>query len=188
MDIGEFITPLAIGAIGGLISAGITYGLNRRGRRDSMQLEQLRETTVAMATNARQMLRFLGAHKKGNVEPDDAEAMNRAHAEVRIGCDALALVGNRFVQEAARLLRHHAYSVAQAARDGSDKHPDYGVSVHTRFEWAIEMLLEASRKQIGLSGHVVRDFDPKRLTIQSEFAEKRLPQKRRFRRLGLLKV
>jgi hypothetical protein len=173
MDVNTALLTLVTGAVGGGIAAIITYIVNRRDRRDSLILSQLKETTTSVASNARHMLHLAGRqHREEDANASDAD-LSTAHLQVRSGSNLLALFGDRRVQEAARLVRHHAYAVSAVAQGQPDpRSEDYADNPYTRLENAVELLLADVRRQLGVGGGIVTDFDFEKLTTRAADAHR----------------
>jgi hypothetical protein len=169
MSIDPNVSAVVLGVVSAsitaLIAAVLTFVVNRRDRRDALALNLLRETSASVATNARQLLHR--ASVMSHTEPSvsaTSEAADEAHYQVRVGSDLLSLVGATGVQEAARLVRHHAFAIMATAAGHADPHPEYGQPPYDRLQNAIESLLRETRTQMGIRGTVSSGLDYAELT------------------------
>jgi len=157
--------PIAVGAFLGaalsvLVAELIKFVLAGRVKRDAMRLDNLRDATVEVTSQARRMLHLVG--NKG--APVDLVKLENAHEAVRVGVDQLQLVGNSRVQMAAMLVRHHAYSVREQGEGKPDKHEYYGLERYDRLEQAVENLLAETRRSLAVGGAVAPKPDYREMT------------------------
>ncbi|MGY4857687.1 hypothetical protein [Cryobacterium sp. AP23] len=156
-DLGFDIGSLTI-AVGAFLGAALSVAVAEliksrflgRQKRESLRLDNLRNATVEVTSQARRMLHLVGS--KG--APVDLVKLEDAHQAVRIGVDQLQLVGDVGVQEAAMLIRHHSYSLREQGEGRADKHEDYTLNRYNRLEQAVENLLSETRRALAVGGAV----------------------------------
>ena len=163
----QIFQNLGIPFLVALFGAVIAYSFGARTRRHTLQTDQLRENGAAMATSARQLLHLLSSTGKRDALAIQQQAASE-QAIIRSMSDLLTLVGDKNVQSAARLVRHHSFAVVCLIHDQPDPRPEYSAAPYERLEWAIESLMVAARRQLGLRGSVVSTFDLSSLTADSK--------------------
>ncbi len=89
----------------------------------------------------------------------DATALGEAHEAVRIGVDQLQMNAGPGLQKVALLVRRHAHALRVVGGGGDDPRPEYGLSVYTRAEQAIEYMLDHVRAELRVAGGVVQTPD-----------------------------
>ncbi|WEO76406.1 hypothetical protein BJQ94_13660 [Cryobacterium sp. SO2] len=166
--------PIAVGAFAGaalsvIVAESIKSVMARRTKRHDMQMDNLRDATVEVTSQALRMLHLVGS--KG--APVDLAKLENAHEGVRIGVGQLQLVGGAEVQLAAMLVRHHSYSMREKGKGLPDKHEDYGVERYERLEQAVEHLLGETRRQLAVGGRVT--VRPDYLQMTRRLAGARVP-------------
>jgi hypothetical protein len=147
------IILLAAGAAIGLIPAYISERDKRRHalltRWDVPLFDLCRDYTAA----ARQLLHLSRRYERSTDKEDYKRRIDEQHAKLRTLTAQIRLLGSADLQEAARLVTHHAYAVREVGEGGPDRRlKDYpGTTAEGRFTEALADFYKAARTQLGVA-------------------------------------
>ncbi|WP_433607635.1 hypothetical protein ACQP2P_33330 [Dactylosporangium sp. CA-139114] len=164
MDWFKVLAPVIVGALIGFLPTFINETVKERKSRATRWDASL-YTVVSEFVDSARRLRHLSERYDRAVDPGaDAQALDDEHQRLRGLMQKIRILGTGEVQESARLVIHHAYSVRLVGEGKEDPHkdnPEYGgLKPRVRLARAQRDLFVAVRRQLGVKNAEDVPYDP----------------------------